>query len=683
MTQSRAKWGVMLRRSLRSQVRSLRGLAPRARAGAIAAALPVAGEGEFDALAGELLDLAARRPEAASLAALAGCWTRLSAPARERLQDASIGRWGEIAALLAEKTHTPFRVSLARLAADVPDVALADRLAPLIRDRDDEVRGAAEAALIDLAVRAVREGTRAWWDSAEAAVTHAAEEYEGTRSAAAVIAVLRLLAGPAAPSPGGPLRAILADESHPIHGAARQMIRRSPRTVSVGDAWRLLRHPPLAPACLDRIQRGDGAEPNSDWGELLGLGHLIAHPHRAAGLRRLAARGGGAAVFEPIVVAAADVADGEAERAAAPLILGAAGVRPAELDRLASRLLSGPSPRVRYRLVRAGAARRPMVLPFVLDLCFDADVRCARSAVLAVAPWRRIGRTPEPPLDAAAKGLRRSPHAAVRRLGREVRIDGADLFMGDARSRLAARDLLRRDPGRVLVEVRGRLTSGDEAASVAAARLAVDLGIVAEVEIELLSVLQAAGHQGRRAATAAAALAHLSSASSFDALHALLGAPDDRVRANALDALVRRARWAGTDDSARSRIGSLAAEFRSEREHHRVRAGALRGGFLIGTAAGGAGAADVAGLGSMLGDDRPMHRIAGLWLAERVAPEGLRDGWGEIARRVSGLVREDPEPAVRVRAGRCAVALMARFRSDWTSRAAARLEAEHPAEVSP
>lgn len=681
-TQSRAEWGVMLRWSPRSQVRSLRGVTPRARVGAIAAALPVAGDEEFDVLADELLDLTSQRLDIPALVALAGCWTRLSASARERLKGMSNGWWGEIAALLAEHRYPPFRASLAGLAADVPDLAVADRLAPLLRDEDEGVRAAAGAALIDLAGRAAEEGTRGWGGPAEAAVARAADEYERTRSVAAVIALLRLLARPAMPAPGGPLRAIAEDESHPIHGAARQMIRRSPRTVSVADAWRLMRYPALTPACLARIQREGGLESSERWRGLLGLGHLVAHPCRAAGLRRLAGRSGGAAVFDPIAAAAAGADCREAERAAAPTLLDAAGIRPAELDRLVLPLLTDRSASVRYSMVRAGAARRPMVLSFVLDLCFDADVRCARSAVLVAAPWRRIGRTPEPTLDAVARGLRRSPHAPVRRLGREVRIDGDDLFLGDARSRLAARDLLRRDWGRLLAEVRKRLTSGDEAASVAAARLAVDLGIVAEVEIELLSVLQASGHQGRRAATAAAALGHLSTSSSHDALLALLGAPDARVRANALDALVRRARWAGADDATRSRIGSLAAEFRAEREHHRVRAGALRGGFLIGTAAGGAGAADIAGLGAMLADDRPMHRIAGLWLAERVAPEGPRDGWGEIARRVSALGCDDPEPAVRVRAERCAAALMVRFRSDWASRAAVRLEVEHPAEMS-
>jgi hypothetical protein len=114
-----------------------------------------------------------------------------------------------------------------------------------------------------------------------------------------------------------------------------------------------------------------------------------------------------------------------------------------------------------------------------------------------------------------------------------------------------------------------------------------------------------------------------------------------------------------------------AVKERTGDPNHRVRSTALRG-----ILSAGHDAAAVAGLHAMLADDRPLHRLAGLWAAERVlvGPAGMREDpgmtrWDSVAARVAEIARSEPEPPVRARAARCAAGLLARMRLGWSSRA--------------
>jgi hypothetical protein len=82
-------------------------------------------------------------------------------------------------------------------------------------------------------------------------------------------------------------------------------------------------------------------------------------------------------------------------------------------------------------------------------------------------------------------------------------------------------------------------------------------------------------------------------------------------------------------------------------------------------------------LGSMLGDARGEHRLAGAWLADRVivrpTPALART---DLASRLADLARHDPEERVRTRAVRCTRRLLSQVRAGWADRAVALTD--HP-----
>ena len=99
--------------------------------------------------------------------------------------------------------------------------------------------------------------------------------------------------------------------------------------------------------------------------------------------------------------------------------------------------------------------------------------------------------------------------------------------------------------------------------------------------------------------------------------------------------------------------------------HHRVRGSAVRGLVRYGHASGRE-------LLEMLDDERPLHRLAGLWVVERASLAAqLPAGWGEWSSRVAEMARAEPEAPVRERARRSAARMLARMRVGWGGRAVA------------
>ena len=114
--------------------------------------------------------------------------------------------------------------------------------------------------------------------------------------------------------------------------------------------------------------------------------------------------------------------------------------------------------------------------------------------------------------------------------------------------------------------------------------------------------------------------------------------PDDRVRANAVEAIARR-----NPDEPVVRAWV-------ENEVPRARANAVRARVVLAKDAKGAEA-----LSKMLSDERRSHRLSGLWVAERAGMTG-------VSERVAELARTEREPHVRARARRCARRLLAEMR---------------------
>ncbi len=115
------------------------------------------------------------------------------------------------------------------------------------------------------------------------------------------------------------------------------------------------------------------------------------------------------------------------------------------------------------------------------------------------------------------------------------------------------------------------------------------------------------------------------------AVRRALGHADQRVRANAVEALVR------IDGRPGAHLEALAAS-----RENRLRANAVRG-LLAGRAPGG-----VRALRRMLADTDPRHRVSGVWVARRTRARpvvddlrGLADGdrFTEIRARASAAVR--------------------------------------------
>lgn len=331
---------------------------------------------------------------------------------------------------------------------------------------------------------------------------------------------------------------------------------------------------------------------------------------------------------------------------------------------------------VRHTLARA-AIEGDVALDVLLDTASDADSRVAMTSLTGiVSPGvaDRVGRMQAASL---CRALARSPHGRVRSLAAEF---GAGLDAFDprsARSRVTARRLHRRNRDGLEIRLRERLLTGTIDERVGAAHMIGVLGAVEACEGELLAMVRGAlpGEHGswasgshdpgelRVSATCVSALGRSRSAASFEALLAAGLSPDDRVRANALDALLRRVTRTNVPAE---RVGAAFDRFVELREHghHRVRASALLGDLLTMSARRGGeakrGGAATGALVGMLADPRPMHRVAALWAAER-ASESIRRVRGEgFEGAVASMITGDVSEEVRRRARLSAARMLAR-----------------------
>src|SRR5690606_21126637 len=216
---------------------------------------------------------------------------------------------------------------------------------------------------------------------------------------------------------------------------------------------------------------------------------------------------------------------------------------------------------------------------------------------------------------------------------------------------------------------------------VRAMTLAWRLEVCSEVEEALLDSVRSAGPAAiaalddsarglleRVGATAVKALGALTSEVSGEALEGALGHTSARIRANALEAMAQRVRRSGGAGTGVAGLRRSLVELKSD-SAHRVRANAicalLRG---VGPASRQRvyepGAAEE--LSAMVGDDRLMHRIAGLWAAQRLllrgAGSGLGRQWTPLAARLADVARSDTDPRARARAAACVRALQIEVR---------------------
>ncbi|KAA0216946.1 MAG: hypothetical protein DYG94_02460 [Leptolyngbya sp. PLA3] len=465
---------------------------------------------------------------------------------------------------------------------------------------------------------------------------------------------------------------LLSQDGHPAAAGMRAALRRTHAPFMRSRAWRWMKCEALAAAAIDRVGRGHGAMEHE---LVLSAGYLVLHPARRSGLGSVkvglkATAGGpipteGGALPSPAELASLS----QCSRRWVGEMAEAMQVDRSVRSVLRASMLSDRSAWVRHAYARSGDPVEQA------DFAFDGDGRVARTACLgrSAAGARRWSRWPMRSSDAErarlAGKLSSSSHAAVRWIARQDAARLSPWLVDQAESRLAAREWLAGDRAGFLGALRERMRGETVRERVDAIRLARLLRLTRGVEPELIELVES--DEARVAATAVAALGEAGSESARAGIDRSLRAEDDRVRANAVEAGMR---WAQRGEQAGAlldgRMYGAMIEAKCD-PHHRVRANALRG-LIEHTGVDRAGAlldsAGTDGLREMLEDDRSMHRLAGLWLAERTmsGPGRARAGagWDWMCRRVAGLARRDEDEAVRTRAVRCARRLLAGMRGD-------------------
>lgn len=678
-------------------------LLPAERAAALGALLNFAGPSDAEDLGSELVRMAAagssgrasrwasrwggylgalwprtgvERASAIALESLLNAWSKLPLAVREEALDCARERL-TARALRASSGQPP--LSLARLIHDAADPGLLALAADLMLGADHRAAQAAGEAALRLAARASGEyeelPRRSDWPAAAAArpstpadratvaaaVARMASTFETHRQESPVAAAMLLLTpsalawGGAGPEPS--LARWFADRDHPGQAALRSMLRRPGPAIGRRRAWEWLGRDAVAATALDRVGR---ASAPAEHEAVLERAHLIENPARRwrIGLVAIKARPD---PQSPLPDRPTIPSLNPRARRGLPRFAGACKIAPATLESTLEPLLADSDPAVRL------AAMRALPAPMVGDYCFDADSRIARSATLR---WVHEASSSEWGERAGTLGLlERSPHEEIRAI---ARAEHAPLDPWNAAfegSRLTTRRLLRADRAGFIAELRRRLASADHAARHAALAIARVLSLESHLELELLALLseqaEATPQLAALQASAVAALGRIQSPSAAGAIRLCLDHPIDRIRANAVEALLKQSLRAEP-------LARTSAERHLSDPHHRVRANAIRG--LLASPRDHPEAA--AALSAMLADDRPLHRLAGLWAAERLLtgpadpnPAGRR--WNQLSTRVADLARAEPEPPVRARAVRCAGALLARMRSGWRDRAVA------------
>jgi hypothetical protein len=657
---------------LGARIAILRWLGPDRRLAVLAHAFAAAEAPERPSLAEVLLDALGTEPDIELLPhvqTLLGAWDDLTGPQQARVTRLVGSRWGMVIPNLAASEPAQARLSAARIVALKGLSVATDPIIDLLADPDPAVGDAAEHALHEL-IRIAR--TSATPEAERAAIyaglQRAIEQFDQHRRTGVLRAAVKLTPHASA---GAMARGMawMRDEHHPAHLVMRGVIKRGTEPELRTAAWAWLKFPALASACAERLAQpvGTTAASIGEHTALLSRTALLLNPARARNLDRARLSAQQWATLLPRMSDADDLP--VAARSGLVRMLAGVPIDARMKDASWSARLcdAHPAPRLTLARVAIEQARRPGCL---LDLVFDADARIARlaaDAVLATSATRGES-LPAPDRSRLIDAVRRSPHASLRALGRQL---GQGLS-GTARA-------ARLEDLRAIVAAY-RASTDDAHAARRAATAASQAGSLVATMDKALSASPAAGEP--RAAI-------------VELLADCLNLPDPRVRANAIDAMVRCGRHATTAPTAGANPGPTAgAEHNADNviiellldraldPHHRIRASVARGLMSLGLTHA---SPELTGAGrrtlvEMLRDARPMHRVAGLWLAERFAPVVCEQA--EVIDAVSAITQRTGDEREAYRAGRATARLSVETRAIW-GRRAARLEPASPAMSPP
>lgn len=310
------------------------------------------------------------------------------------------------------------------------------------------------------------------------------------------------------------------------------------------------------------------------------------------------------------------------------------------------------------------------------DLCFDEHPVVATSAALR---WSRAGLglnrrgVISSEIQRVLRALRASPHATVRRIATED-LAGTEIWWPDhPASRLAARCTLSIEPDRFQELLAQAVHGADVGLAVRAIRMAERLRATDAIRAVLLPIVAHAAPHDRLStaapnaqvgdlagpldqrvmATIASALGCLVDGDAIDALLKLARAPlapdDERIRANAVDALISHGPPRGNPE----RVIEAMLELKASPDH-RVRGGVTRALARLAELDQSCGTVALDLAGAMLTDARPGHRLAALWAIEHATAPMLRAATvagtlGALHERVASIARQC-DPATETRA---------------------------------
>ena len=725
----------------------LRRLPANARVGALRDALAIAPESEREAIATELIEIASMDQGESpmpsevrvALSAVMRSWPRVPASVRSAAAATGGDRWAEIMDLA--RSDASMAKGGVLVASDLRGDIFAPGLVSLLASEDAEVGDGAARALLSLAVESCVDagfspglldgvfgesgdpsgkGEQSLLSRLErdpslgaaqvlgqtgrpqsglacdpARIAHSLAEAcwrfaehrrrDPLRAALLVLGSIRRVTGDGAAR----LNALARASNHPGASALRGEIRWSRSPVMRLVALRLLGEPSIAQACRDRIST---AESDAEHEAVLRASHLALHPAREAALRlckpKVRARAEGVAGRArvtlapggPLPIPSQTVGLSEAARAGLPRLSRAMSLPVEAPWGVIEPMLIDPSPATRL------ASSRLVGAEDLHDFCFDEHRAVAGHAALRWAVERETRIEGHQP--SFIRRLGRSQHAGVRAIGADAGRWRDPLSCAGAGAALGLRRWLRANRAELAQAMSQAIREAPIARAIEAVRVAERLGIVDDAQDAIIAAARSPeiGDRARLAASAAQALGSAEGQESLRGLQFCLSHRDQRVRANAVEALAKRAARRRMDTKAAEMTVSVLVELKDD-EHHRVRANAIRGlvDVVVGGRQAGKGSTDIGRpLGSMLEDPAPLVRRAGLWALHRIAsrlhepdPSKGAGALDEFARFVERLAEDDPDAAVRARASSCVLRLTRDQRRKWAG-AARSLESSAP-----
>jgi hypothetical protein len=582
--------------------------------------------------------------------------------------------------VLAESGEIDARLAAIAIANDTADPGLGKVVCAMLRDEEQRIRKAADETLLRMALRLLSHLPPALLGEHYAAiartpidalpvdqevielercvllraVSDAAWGFAAHRCRSPLIAALLLMdrasATPMEREIGARMKRLLSEREHPSHAPLRSVLKRTDCPLLRERALRWLPISAISTAALDRLASADSIVEHE---LVLTKQTLAMRPARADKLASLA-RTRGADRADGLLPSRSDLgALSEQARVGLISLSRLIGENEAAQRARMEPLLADDSDRVRLH-----SASMCSTID-LQDYLFDPDPIVARHAAIR---WSTIGIDP-PRFDSPAGGARvrlcvqntRSPHASVRSLASH---ELARLTIDDATnpaSRHRARKLLDTDPAAFTRALRDRLSVHQYCDSAIA--LIRALGVEGRFELDLIGIVQGENHPERARASAIAALSLVNSNAARYVLSEALSDRDLRTRANAVETI---------------RVEPEQLVEYKDDEHHRVRANAIKRLILAndGQRASVRTAANDS-LIELLGDPRPMHRLAGTWVAQRTLAhqhrEKLGKGWRPIIAQLEELAATDPDPRLRERAARCIRRLSAEINATPTS----------------